>query len=222
MKPSSLRACKIKQVSVFCAVWAGEPVGACRVGQMAVHLSAHPACDRKRLPVARMWSLSAAGPHHLLIRPVACQETSDQRARMQPTLPHQPCLFVSPSVYFHRFLKKNSIQNAKLLSFLLGGKGFLRCPIEYAQLLFLLFDKSCSQFGVSLLRILQMSLLQWWSMEKKSFLSRREILASKLQVATGENWNQVISTKQLGSVQFGTVNLGTGSPGMHFRWWPYL
>lgn len=67
---------------MFCVVWSSKPVRACRAGQMAVHLSAHPACDRKRLPVARMWSVSAPRPHRPLIRPAACQETSDQRAFM--------------------------------------------------------------------------------------------------------------------------------------------
>lgn len=65
---------------MFCVVWSSKPVGACRAGQMAVHLSAHPASDRKRLPVARMWSVSAPSPHRPLIRPAACQETSDRRA----------------------------------------------------------------------------------------------------------------------------------------------
>lgn len=61
-RPRVLGTCKSKRARI---IWSSEPVGACRPGQMAVHLSAHPACDRKCSPVARMWSVSAPGPHQL-------------------------------------------------------------------------------------------------------------------------------------------------------------
>jgi len=40
--------------STFSVIWSGKPVGACRPGQMAVHLSVLPACDRKSAPWARI------------------------------------------------------------------------------------------------------------------------------------------------------------------------